>query len=97
MYVELLGYGSQGICHLKLLSLPYVEIHVKRDTTGSFLQQGIDFNKRAKEKNLMLNVAKDFYASKGDAAAYVEILMKYYWSCVPETPTMTSGWPSHVS
>jgi len=83
MYVELLGYGSQGICHLKLLTLPYVEVHVQRASTGAFLQQGINFAKNAKEENLMLNVAKEFYASKGDAAAYVEILMKYYRSCVP--------------
>jgi len=83
MYVELLGYGSQGFCHLKLLTLPYVEVHVQRATTGAFLQQGIDFKKNTKEENLMINVAKEFYASKGDAAAYVEILMKYYRSCVP--------------
>jgi len=83
MYVELLGYGSQGICHLKLLSLPYFEVRVQRATTGAFLQQGIDFKTKAKEENLMLNVAKEFYASKGGAAAYVKILMKYYRSCVP--------------
>ena len=83
MYMELLGYGSQGICHLKHLSLPYVKVHVQRANTGAFFQQKIDFKKKAKEENLMLNVAKEFYASKEDAAAYVEILIKYYRSCVP--------------
>jgi len=82
MYVELLGYRSQGICHLKLLSLPYVEVHAQLATNRAFLHQGIDFKKKGKEENLMLNIANEFYASKGDAAAYVEILMKYYWSCV---------------
>ena len=31
----------------------------------------------------MLDVAKQFYASNENTAAYVEILMKYYRSCVP--------------
>ena len=48
-------------------------------------------------ENVILNVTKEFYASKGDAAAYMEILMKYYWSCVPanKMTTEAEGDPNH--
>ena len=64
--------------HLKLLALPYIEVYVQRANNGSFIQQGISSKKNTKEENLMLNVAKEFYAYKGSAAVYVEIIMKYY-------------------
>jgi len=77
IYVELRGYGSRGKTNIKLLSIPYVKLYVQRPSDGYFLNGGIKFNKNMPDDKLMIDLAQQFYASKGDAAAYAEILMKY--------------------
>jgi len=36
------------------------------------------------EEKMMMHMTKEVYQSKGDAAAYVKILIKYYRNSVPK-------------
>ena len=91
IYANLIGYGSRNTIHLKLLSIPYIEVFVQRDSEGPFLDPDIKFDKRMNEERMMNHMTEEFYQSMGDAAAYVEILMKYYRNSMPKKQSILAG------
>eukprot|EP00956_Cyclotella_meneghiniana_P018450 scaffold30718_cov36-Cyclotella_meneghiniana.AAC.2 len=75
--LELIGFGSAKSCHLKLLSIPFVEAYVPRKPDAPFLDD-IAFTKSKDESKQVAFMAKELLACKGDPAATANVLLKYY-------------------
>ena len=68
-YGEVRGYGSRGRVHVKLLTLPFIEVYVQRANDAPILSNDIRFRKNQDDNKFMIQVAQAFYAVKGDATA----------------------------
>eukprot|EP00956_Cyclotella_meneghiniana_P033008 scaffold92750_cov52-Cyclotella_meneghiniana.AAC.1 len=77
MTLELAGYGSAKTCHLKLLSIPFVEAYVLREPDAPFLAD-ISFTKSKDETKQVAFMAKELLECKGDPGATANVLLKYY-------------------
>ena len=60
IYADLIGYGSCGTIHLKLLSLPYLEVFVQHALDDQFLDPIIKFLKIMNEERMMTHMTKEF-------------------------------------
>jgi hypothetical protein len=76
--VQLLGYS--GTCLIKLYHLPFVEVYIPRkEDEASYLQCGL--TKSKKDDVRASHLARELFETKGDALAYVGVLIDYYRTC----------------
>jgi hypothetical protein len=76
--IQLIGYA--GSCLLKLYHLPFVEVYTPRvDGESSYVQCGLT---KSKKDNIRASfLARELFETKGDALAYVGVLIDYYRTC----------------
>ena len=75
--MKLLGYGFTMTCHLKLLSIPFVEAYALRKPDAPFLDD-IAFTRSKDESKQVALMAKELLECKGDPSATTNVLLKYY-------------------
>jgi len=66
---------------LKLSDLIYVEVWQARVTDKQILDPSIKFDEKSSERDLLLQLGREFYAKKGDKNSYLQIMMEYYKTC----------------
>lgn len=76
--MQLIGYGGLSSCLvLKLYNFPFVEIYVPRKN-GDAAYTPCGLTKSKKDDVLASALARELFETKGDALAYVGVLVDYY-------------------
>jgi hypothetical protein len=90
--VQLIGYS--GSCLLTLYHLPFVEVYTPRvDGESSYVQCGL--TKSKKDGIHASFLARELFETKGDALAYVGVLIDYYRTCNSGLQTTISAHSNH--
>ena len=76
--MEILGYGTSMTVLLKWRDIPISSAFVEWEHDVPFIDDTIDFPGTLKEDKLAEHLGRELYETKGDAVAYVQVLMKYY-------------------
>ena len=78
--LQLIGYAGSSSCLLKLYHLPFVEVYTPRaDGESAYMQCGLTKSKKDDVRASFL--ARELFETKGDALAYVGVLIDYYRTC----------------
>ena len=79
MTVQLLGYSPSANCLLKLYDLALLELYAPK-LVGDPIYDDVNLVTSKNEEVVASNLAKELLETKGDATAYIAILMQHYKS-----------------
>lgn len=76
--LQLMGFGRSETVFIQFKMMPYLEFFVQRQPEEPYLNKSIGFPRSSNDDKMKAALVTELNAAKGDAATYVEVLMKFY-------------------